>query len=144
MSRTDPADAFDLYVRDVHAQSLGHLSPRVQAQLAQRRRAALQGTPRRPSRGVLPWAGMASAGLALALVVQLRPPSMPSAGDAPTVAAASRAHGIAQPIAALQRPIAAVDTRTASLADAEAIAPDLSEDPDFYLWLADTRPANAE
>ena len=50
MNVHDPNDAFDARVRAVHAQSLEQLSPRVQAQLAQRRRAAMQGAARRPSR----------------------------------------------------------------------------------------------
>ncbi|HEY4581654.1 MAG TPA: hypothetical protein VIG88_02140, partial [Lysobacter sp.] len=73
MSRHDSAGAaFDARLRDVHARSLDHLSARVHAQLAQRRREALQGTaPHRRSRGLLPWAGVATAAVALALVVQL-------------------------------------------------------------------------
>ncbi|HZX81440.1 MAG TPA: hypothetical protein VFE72_10865, partial [Lysobacter sp.] len=76
MSRHDTAgDAFDARLRDVHARSLDHLSPRIQAQLALRRREALQGAAPRSPRRLLPWAGMATAAIALALVVQLRPPS---------------------------------------------------------------------
>ncbi|WP_133479001.1 hypothetical protein [Cognatilysobacter segetis] len=123
-------DGFDARLRGVHAQSLDQLSPRVQAQLAQRRRAALQGAAPRRSHGLLPWAGMATAGLALALVVQLRPPA-----SAPSV----QTH-----VATSARPAAAVDTRMAARTDVDAIAPDLSEDPEFYLWLGDVRPPNAE
>ena len=121
---------FEARLRDVHAQSLEHLSPRAQAQLAQRRRAALQGAPAQRSRGLLPWAGLATAGLALALVVQLRPP----ASRPPSTAAASTTGA----------PAAVVDTRRAARTDVDAIAPDLSEDPEFYLWLGDVRLSNAE
>jgi len=132
------ADAgFDARLRELHAQSLAQLSPRVQAQLAQRRRAALQGAPIRHRRGLLPWAGVATAGLALALVLQLRPPTSRQAD-------AGIAMSAARPAATTTRTPAAVDTRMAVRGDADAIAPDLSEDPEFYLWLGDVRPADAE
>jgi hypothetical protein len=134
---------FDTRLRDVHARSLEHLSPRVQAQLAQRRRAALQGTSTRTARRLLPWAGMATAGLALSLVVQLRAPSTPPRAGTP-VATTSSAQGNAAMRTAAAPRVAAVDTRMASRTDADAIAPDLTQDPEFYLWLGDTRPSNAE
>jgi hypothetical protein len=137
---------FDARVRAVHDASLERLSPRVQAQLAQRRRAALQGTHARRVRGLLPWAGVATAGLALALVVQLRPPGI-APRAAPPVASATAvapARPPAAPVRAEPARAVAVDTRMASRADADAIAPDLTQDPEFYLWLGDTRPTNAE
>ncbi|GAB6196744.1 hypothetical protein PAGU2595_020550 [Lysobacter xanthus] len=114
----------------MHAESLDHLSPRVQAQLAQRRRMALQGTAAsRPSRGLLPWAGVATAGLALALVLQLRPP----AGAPP------------QGVPAAASPQLAANTPAdGTVRDVDAIAPDLSEDPEFYLWLGAASPAATE
>ena len=51
MTPHDLPDTLDAQARALHVQSLDRLSPRVQAQLAQRRRAALQGTPRRGRRG---------------------------------------------------------------------------------------------
>lgn len=142
MTRHEPHDGLDARARAVHAAALEHLSPRVQAQLAQRRRAALQGTPARAARSLLPWAGIATAGLALALVVQLKPPSAPPA--ARTVSAsASDAPGR---LPATAPRVAALDPADAPRAtpDAEAIAPDLSEDPEFYLWLGDASPARPE
>ena len=67
---------FDARLRDVHARSLDQLSPRVQAQLVQRRRAALKGETMHRGRGLLSWAGVATAGLALALVLQVGPPAV--------------------------------------------------------------------
>ncbi|GAB1597120.1 hypothetical protein [Lysobacter claricitrinus] len=145
MSMHDNAgDAFDARARSVHAASLDRLSARVNAQLAQRRRAALEGESRRASHGVLRWAGVATAGLALALVVQLRPPgSGPVAPHAGGVATRSTAV-----VPAAQPRIAAVTPSPASrlptAADADVVAPDLSEDPEFYLWLGDERPARTE
>lgn len=48
-------DAFDIRLRAAHAASLDALSPRVRAQLAQRRRLALA-TPRSQARPLLGWA----------------------------------------------------------------------------------------
>jgi hypothetical protein len=134
---------FDTRVRAVHDASLERLSPRVQAQLAQRRRAALQGARAHRARGLLPWAGMATAGLALALVVQLRPPAVPPRAAASVAATPPAAAPLPAARSAPTR-AAAVDTRMASRTDADAIAPDLTQDPEFYLWLGDTRPTNAE
>ena len=127
-------DAFDAQAREVYARSLEHLSPRVHAQLAQRRRAARQGMAR-ASRGLLPWAGMATAGLALVLLMQLRPSAPASHGDA----------SVATSTAASASPsrVAAVDTRMART-DVDAIEPDLAQDPEFYLWLGDARPSTVE
>ena len=65
-TRDDTDDALARAARDAHAASLDHLSPRVQAQLAQRRRAAMQ--PRRSTAGAWPMIGAASA-TALALAI---------------------------------------------------------------------------
>lgn len=143
MTPHEPHDAFDARARAVHAASLEQLSPRVQAQLAQRRRAALQGAPQRVGRGLLPWAGVATAGLALALVVQLAPPS--TVPRAPSGAGTSSRAAVERLPATAPR-VAALDPSDAprAAADAEAIAPDLSEDPEFYLWLGDASPARTE
>ena len=122
MSRHDTAgDALDARMRDVHARSLDHLSPRVQAQLG--------ATPRRASRGLLPWAGMATAGLALALVVQLHPPSTV---QPPAQVATVRPASEAPRLAAL------------GSADSDCITPDQIEDPVFYLWRGDGGTARTE
>lgn len=111
--------SLDLGARAAHAASLDHVSPRVQAQLAQRRRAAL--SPRAASRRTAwPWATAAVAGVALVFALQLRMP-MPDAG--PTTPP-----GATEPvrIAAVEIPPVA-DTL-------------LAEDPDLYLWLASNEP----
>lgn len=105
-------DAFDHAARDVHGTSLHALSPRVQAQLAQRRRAALAGRARpHASRARWGWLGGAMATACVLVVALQLQPAIDTASDAPRV------------VAAVQ------DT-----------APDpggmLAEDPDFYLWLA--------
>lgn len=108
---THREDAFDRHARRAHAASLDALSPRVQAQLAQRRRAALAATPA-SGRG-LPrwgWAGALAAVGALAIGLQLRAPDPAPAG--PAIATAST---------------------EALPADPGGV---LAEDPDFYLWLA--------
>ncbi|WP_187770837.1 hypothetical protein, partial [Cognatilysobacter lacus] len=67
-----------------------------------------------------------------------------SAATSPVVATPGVEGRSVEPGAATPPVLAAIDTRTASRADAETIAPDLSEDPEFYLWLGDMRPADAE
>ena len=67
MSIDDPAvdQRVDEAIRAQHARSLEHLSPRVRAQLQQRRRAALAGQAREASRGwrfALPLAAAATSG----------------------------------------------------------------------------------
>lgn len=125
-----PTDAtFDARVRALHDEALRQLSPRVQAQLAQRRRSASQGVAAARRRSLLPWAGMATAAIALALVIQLRPPSTGKEGASAQVAPQAQM----QAVAGLQRGPAGDDDTL------------LSEDPEFYLWLAaDGQPANVE
>lgn len=66
-----PLDSrFDHAARSAHAASLAHLSPRVQAQLALRRRAALSQDPRRASPRAWPMLALGSAA-ALTLAVGL-------------------------------------------------------------------------
>jgi hypothetical protein len=109
MSRM-PDDAFDAAVRGLHADSLQALSPRVRAQLAQRRRLALAGAPS-PARARLGWATAAASALVLVVALQVRPPLHPPAGDAALTAA----------------PVREAPADTGGL---------LAEDPDLYLWLA--------
>ncbi|MGY3263965.1 hypothetical protein [Lysobacter sp. HA35] len=138
-------DAFDARARSVHAASLDQLSTRVNAQLAQRRRAALKGETRRSSHGVLRWAGVATAGLALALVVQLRPPGSAAGGVSHGQVAATNtrvAMNAPQPRIAAVTPSPA--TRLPTATDADVVAPDLTEDPEFYLWLGAERSAQTE
>ena len=110
----------DQHARSLHEASLQHISPRVQAQLVQRRRAALQGTPNRAGR-FLPWAGMATAAVALAFALQLRPPVRVPVSDE------------AAPATPVDERIAALDTVQTDSDPATL----LSEDPEFYLWLAE-------
>ena len=99
---------FDAALRAHHQASLERLSPRAQAQLAQRRNAALRGERMRRGHGFR----YAAAGFAalFALAIGLRFQTAP----APT--AATPASSIA----------------TAAPADATM----LDEDPEFYAWLA--------
>ena len=100
-------DAFDNAARAAHAASLQHLSPQVQAQLAQRRRRALAGDPAARPRHAL---RLALASLAVGVVAfgLLR---LPQGGDAPA------------PVVAVQAP-------------ATAPTDVLEQNPDFYAWLA--------
>lgn len=111
MNRND-ADRFDAAVRTHHAAALTHLSPRVQAQLAQRRNAALRGE--RPATHAPHRLRFAAAGFAtlcaLAVGLRLYPQSPETA------------------------PAVALETATASARYASGSTP-LEEDPDFYAWL---------
>lgn len=106
-------DALDRRARHLHAASLGALSPRVQAQLVQRRRAATA-TPSTRGAGVARWgwAGAAATACVLVVALQVRPPTRVPL-DAP------RAIAAVEPVAA----------------DPGVV---LAEDPEFYLWLAST------
>jgi ferric-dicitrate binding protein FerR (iron transport regulator) len=102
-------DHFDATLRARHQASLERLSPRVQAQLAQRRHAALRGVPARRTHGFRYAAGFAAlCALAIGLQVGIMP--------APTTPATSPATGLG----------------SATAADATL----LDEDPEFYAWLA--------
>ena len=99
-------DAFDARLRNAHAASLEALSPRVQAQLARRRRAALAPPRSSRARTGLGWALGALAACAVA-VGMFRPAT----------------HEARTPTLAIATPAApAPDT--------------LEDNPDFYLWLA--------
>ena len=108
---SDETNRFDEALRGHHRASLVALSPKVVAQLAQRRHAALRGTsPQRSHRLGFAAAGFAAL-CALAIGVQFRTPPTPSA---------------------------APDTILASTTSAPARADSiiLDQDPDFYAWLA--------
>lgn len=111
--RADGSALFDVSVRTVHAQSLAALSPRVQAQLARRRREAL--APRTTAGLRRPWAWASAAATAgvLAIALQVRPPlQAPDNAEPVTVALAPAPNGAPDPAGVL------------------------AEDPDLYLWLA--------
>ena len=120
---TLPDDALDAVARRAHAASLERLSPRVQAQLAQRRRAALAGARPRPMLRGLQWlaGGVAAAG-ALALGLQLmRAPEAPLA----PATVASTLPSLEAPVAdAPSAAPAPVQASPAAPAAAAAVVPD--------------------
>lgn len=107
----DETNHFDEALRGHHRASLAELSPKVRAQLAQRRHAALHGASAHRSHRL----GFAAAGFAalcaLAIGMQFRDP--PTPGLAPNTSLAST---ISTP--------------------ARADSMILDQDPDFYAWLA--------
>lgn len=109
---THPDEAFDGHARDVHAASLDALSPRVQARLAQRLRAATGPAPVR--RAPWGWATAAASACVLVIALQVRPPV-----DAPPVPAPA-APGAVAPV-------------TEAAPDPGGM---LAEEPEFYAWLA--------
>lgn len=114
-------DRFDEAIRAVHAQSLGHLSPRVRAQLAQRRRAALAGETRatsRPWRFAIPIAAAFAVG---AIVIGLE---RDEPAPAPIVAQTTQRAPVAQPEPAI------------ATAEENAEYATLEESPDLYVWMA--------
>ena len=111
-------DRFEEAVRAAHAQSLDHVSPRVRAQLAQRRRAALSGQARaNPWRFALPLAAACAVG-AVAIGLQFREPA-----QAPIVATAKPATPLPSDIVLAQ-------------SDDNAEYATLEESPDLYVWMA--------
>ncbi len=107
----DETTRFDETVRSHHRTSLEQLSPKVRAQLAQRRHAALAGTrPHRSHRLGFAAAGFATL-CALAIGMQFRNPPAPGQGAGTLIA---------------------VTSATPSRADSII----LDQDPDFYAWLA--------
>ena len=106
----DESTRFDEALRRHHCVSLEQLSPKVSAQLAQRRHAVLRGTaPHRSHRFGFAAAGFAAL-CALAIGVQFRNP--PSSTAPETILAST----------------------TPAPARADSII--LDQDPDFYAWLA--------
>lgn len=142
MTRSPSPDAaardllFDAALRARHAEALQALSPRVRAQLAQRRVAALRGQPARAAAPALRWrpavAALAAAGaLALGLQLHRAPASPDSVPAAPTLAAADLpAPGVATP--------APVPAATPARPRTDTL---LDQDPEFFAWLgsADAR-----
>ncbi len=111
MTHEEQMTPFDDTLRGHHHASLQALSPRVRAQLAQRRHAALRGVIATRRHRF----GYAAAGLAAlcALAIGLQFRDLPSPVAAPTLAVATTN---------------ALPVRAASTM--------LDEDPDFYAWLA--------
>lgn len=111
MNQDDDTTRFDHALRGHHDACLQALSPRVRAQLAQRRRAALRGSkPTGSHRFAYAAAGVAAL---CALAIGLQFPKLPPPVTAP-----------AQVVESTN----ASPARTASTM--------LDEDPDFYAWLA--------
>jgi len=110
-------DNFDTHLRARHAAALAQLSPQVQAQLAQRRNAALRGNGIAKSGHRLRLAAAALASVcALTVGVQFFPQSQPTLSPATTAA------------------VAITKQATTASATARGNAA-LEEDPDFYAWL---------
>jgi len=110
---TTAPDPLDHRARQLHAESLGHLSPQVLARLRRARHeaaAAANAAPRRRY-GLAPWLAGGSVAAALAVAVLLQPglPTTTPGPDNATPAAATFAYE--DPVQPLQ------------------------EDPGFYLWL---------
>ncbi|MCC7097608.1 MAG: hypothetical protein IT472_10555 [Thermomonas sp.] len=101
----------DAVLRARHADAVAQLSPRVQAQLTQRRNAALRGQGHRPRHGLRYAVASVAALSALAVGLQFNHPRPATPGVNPTVAATGHAP----------------EARSATLLD---------EDPEFYTWLA--------
>ena len=105
-------DRLEQTVRDRHRVAVTQLSPRVRAQLAQRRHAALRGTAAvRPGWQLRPLAAAVALAGALALGLQLGP---------------------------AQRPETPAPAAIASQATVPAANTILDEDPEFYAWLVST------
>ena len=116
-------DRFDEAIRALHAQSLEHVSPRVRAQLQQRRRHA--GRAQSTARGwrfALPLAA-AAAVVAIVVGVNVRTPEPTSA---PQLATTLPAPSVSAVLA----------HATAARADARTDYASLDESPDLYVWLA--------
>lgn len=77
----------DALAREAHAQALDRVSARTQAQLAQRRNAALRGATPRPARGLWP---VLAAGSAVAVAVVLGVRMMPDTADTTVAVTPSR------------------------------------------------------
>lgn len=110
---TTAPDPLDRRARQLHAESLAHLSPEVLARLRRARHAAAAtatATPRRRY-GLMPWLAGGSVAAALALAVLLRPGLLTGVPGADTAASAATTVAYDAPVEPLQ------------------------EDPGFYLWL---------
>lgn len=131
MNRPVDADITDLKLADMqldavlrarHADAVASLSPQVQAQLTQRRNAALRGQTRHPRHGLryamAGFATLSALAIGLQFIGPINPPIHRPVSPAQSIPAST-------PIiaAAAQAP----NTRSATLLD---------EDPEFYSWLA--------
>lgn len=128
--------AFDATARAAHADALTHVSARVQAQLQQRRRAAISGpapAAARPFWPMLALGGTAAVALAIGLRFVREPaetPATPSIASQPNSQRASDAASVAN--AATDRATAAEttpDTATATATDAMQTQPSTAADP---------------
>lgn len=107
----DESTRFDEALRGHHRVSLDQLSPKVRAQLAQRRHAALRGTSAHRSHRLAFAAAGFAALCALAIGVQFRNPPTPT-------------------------PVANTIVATTNASPSRADSIILDQDPDFYAWLA--------
>ena len=105
-------DRFDDALRRHHAVSVARLSPQVQAQLVQRRRAAGRGQAVHRGGGLRAGAAALATLCALAIGLQLRTAAVPET-VVPAQSVASAATGASRTQATM-----------------------LDEDPEFYAWLA--------
>lgn len=124
-------DPFDDAVRKLHAQALDSTSARTQAQLQQRRRAALAGMPAMSTRRFA-WpllATGAAAVMALAIGLQLR------GGDVPNAAQPDDAQVAASPMNAADDNVDALAMLDDGIDSDLLNNPVLDENPDLYLWL---------
>lgn len=125
------SDALATAAQRAHAQSLEHLSPRVRAQLALRRRDAL--APARRAQRARWWPALAAgsvAVMALAIGLRLQLPPEPPPGDT--------AADLAAIVADLETPAPpAAHNGNRGAAGFDSLDDDtLDESPDLYLWLA--------
>jgi hypothetical protein len=135
--RDDTDDALARAARDAHAASLDHLSPRVQAQLAQRRRAATQ--PRRSAARGWPMIATAStAALALAIGALAIDTFVLSDDGAPAPQIADAPAAAAQPTTQPATTPAPVDIRVADASTTATDAPDATTSTDIDASLPDT------
>ena len=123
-------EAFDCAMRDLHAQSLSCVSPRIHARL-RTARTAVAGAGPAPARG-LGWAmaGGLAAVFALAIGLQFNGPLTSTTPAARTAAVDSGGRA--------GNDSATNDSAAYDSADSNGVLATLDENPDFYLWLAST------
>ena len=136
---TGNTDHFDSTLRAHHAAALTQVSPQVQAQLAQRRNAALRGTPARPRHGLRYAAASFAAVGALAIGLRLYAPPTPPLATATSTAVVTQNHA---PIPAISGTGTGTTTAAVTAATTSTPSPSsgsnplLEEDPSFYAWLS--------
>ena len=132
-------DNFDIHLRARHAAALAQLSPQVQAQLAQRRNAALRGSGARPRHGLRYAAASFAAVGALAIGLRLYAPPTPPLATATSTAVVTQNHA---PIPAISGTGTGTTTAAVTAATTSTPSPSsgsnplLEEDPSFYAWLS--------